>query len=76
MRLTTSPRHPRTHWSQTRFLLGNKFDVQDGEVVVGVFKMVKNSENFRDLDITINLRHDSGYSGVITRIDREFKIKF
>jgi len=76
VRLTTSPRHPRTHWSQTRFLLGQKFDVSQDEVIGGIFTMTKSNENFRDLNIKINLLHDSGFTEKTTRINRDFKISF
>ena len=41
-----------------------------------IFKMVKNIENFRDLNIKINLMHDSRITERTTRIDRDFKISF
>ena len=60
--------------SQTRFLLCRKFNVTQGEEIRGTFTMVKSEKNFRDLDMSITLHHESGHSGIITDLERSFNI--
>lgn len=61
--LSTSPLKPVTHWSQTVFYFNEQLSVQTDDSIVGSFSLDQYKYNFRDLDITINVKYSGRYNG-------------
>ena len=63
IRFSTGPHTKYTHWKQTVFYLTDVLTVKAGEIVSGALSSKPNSENRRDLDITIQWRLDTEDDG-------------
>ncbi|PVU88946.1 hypothetical protein BB559_005322 [Furculomyces boomerangus] len=51
---TTSLCSKATHWKQTMFLLDHPLDVENGDLVVGIFECKKSKANPREIDVIIS----------------------
>ena len=56
---STSPSQPPTHWQQLSYYLRDKFSVAEGDEVRGLLRMRRNRDNFRDMDVKIQMDHTS-----------------
>ena len=50
---STGPTAPATHWQQTTFLLKKNYQLTTGEKMKGIFRLERDKEHSRALDIRI-----------------------
>ncbi|KAG8887254.1 hypothetical protein FRB98_000291 [Tulasnella sp. 332] len=72
LRFSTGPHAKYTHWKQTVFYLRDVITVSSGEDVMGEISVAPNARNPRDLDITMNYRHEGAAGSV--KGDLSFKM--
>ncbi|KAG8878882.1 hypothetical protein FRB97_002119 [Tulasnella sp. 331] len=72
LRFSTGPHAKYTHWKQTVFYLRDVITVSSGEDVTGEISVAPNARNPRDLDITMNYRHEGAAGSV--KGDLSFKM--
>ena len=53
VQFSTGPSAPATHWQQTTFLLKKNYQLGAGEKMKGIFRLFRDEENSRSLDIKI-----------------------
>ena len=53
VKFSTGPEAPPTHWRQTTFLLKKNYQLSAGEKMKGIFRLFRDKENPRSLDIKI-----------------------
>ena len=53
VKFSTGPSAPLTHWMQTTFLLKKNYQLTTGEKMKGIFRLVRDKEESRALDIKI-----------------------
>ena len=53
MGFSTGPAAPVTHWFQTSFLLKKNYELSAGVKMKGIFRLFRDQENSRSLDIRI-----------------------
>jgi cyclopropane fatty-acyl-phospholipid synthase-like methyltransferase len=73
LKLPTGPKNKYTHWKQTLFYLDEPLIVNNGESIKGEFKVKRNAQNPRDLDIDIRVEFkgkDQTYSQ-----DRPYRLR-
>jgi len=59
---STSPRHPSTHWKQTKLYLQEDLLVNRGDEIAGVIRMQRRKDCFQKYEIEIELRFDGKVS--------------
>ena len=52
---STSPYSKDTHWKQTFFFLDDYITAKKDEVINGIFHMKPSTENFRELNVEIDI---------------------
>ena len=53
VKFSTGPSAPDTHWGQTTFLLMKNYQLLKGDQLKGIFRLFREKENLRALDIGI-----------------------
>lgn len=53
VKFSTAPAAPETHWLQTTFLLKKNYQLSKGDRMKGIFRLFRDKENLRALDIRI-----------------------
>eukprot|EP00092_Neocalanus_flemingeri_P036177 GFUD01039388.1.p1 GENE.GFUD01039388.1~~GFUD01039388.1.p1 ORF type:complete len:351 (+),score=100.63 GFUD01039388.1:118-1170(+) len=68
---STGPDAAYTHWKQTTFYMHEYLTCKKGEEIYGVFKMVPNPRNRRDLDFEISV----DFQGELSQVQEQNKYK-
>eukprot|EP00092_Neocalanus_flemingeri_P103888 GFUD01132987.1.p1 GENE.GFUD01132987.1~~GFUD01132987.1.p1 ORF type:complete len:357 (-),score=105.41 GFUD01132987.1:114-1184(-) len=68
---STGPDAAYTHWKQTTFYMHEYLTCKKGEEIYGVFKMVTNPRNRRDLDFEISV----DFQGELSQVQEQNKYK-
>ncbi|KAJ3168083.1 Protein arginine N-methyltransferase 3 [Geranomyces variabilis] len=72
---STGPQARGTHWKQTAFAFENALEVDQGSVLQGTFRCVKDKDNHRELTVELDFAVTDAKGVVTTQVKRSYQVR-
>ncbi|KAJ3132691.1 Protein arginine N-methyltransferase 3 [Geranomyces variabilis] len=72
---STGPQARGTHWKQTAFAFENALEVDQGSVLEGIFRCVKDKDNHRELTVELDFAVTDAKGVVTTKVKRSYQVR-